>query len=233
MEETGDRLDIYVMPDASAEIFVDDAPGPATYRLFLEKGACAEVLAVTCDGRNARTIESHMQGADAHFSFKGLGILSDSEESRFKVIAHHGAPGTVSRQLYKSILAETAFSEFETKVSVDKNAPRSDSRQLCRNLLLSDNARAVSKPVLNIENDDVSCVHGATTGPMEESEVFYLRTRGLTECAAKELLVYGFAGEILESIKDRVLRKELKSHVQAKLAKILKVKVEYVDRSCV
>lgn len=234
VEETGDRLDVYVLPGMTAEVLVDGAEGPSSYRFFLEKGSRAEVLAIACGGSEApRTIEADMKGADAHFSFKGLGVLSDSEENRFKVTARHSAPGTVSRQLYKSILAETALSEFETKVSVDKNAARSDSNQLCRNLLLSDNARAVSKPVLNIETDDVSCTHGATTGPMEESEVFYLRTRGLTASAAKELLVYGFAGEILDSIKDKALRKELKTLVKAKLQKILKEKVDYADRSCI
>lgn len=234
VEEAADRFDVYVLPGVTAEMLVDGAEGPSSYRFFLEEGSRADVLAIACEGHHpVRSIEADMKGADAHFSFKGLGVLTDSEENRIQVTARHSAPGTVSRQLYKSIVAETALSEFETKVSVDKNAPRSDSNQLCRNLLLSENARAVSKPVLNIENDDVACTHGATTGPMEESEVFYLRTRGLTQSAAKELLVYGFAGEILDSIKDKALRKELKKQVKAKLATILKEKVDVVDRGCI
>ena len=223
LERSDAGLVVHLARSISADFLLDDAEGLKNYRFILEEGARTEVLAFACgDTQTLAAVEADMLGKDSYFSFKGLSVLDDTQNQRLKVTARHKAPHTTSRQLFKSVLSETAFSDFETAVSVERGAPRADSNQLCRNLLLSEGARAVSRPLLNIDNDDVSCTHGATTGPMEESELFYLRSRGLTESAAKELLVYGFAEEILEAVQDAEVRSRLESLVRAKLQKALK-----------
>lgn len=216
-------LEIHLARSVAADFLLDEAEDVKNYRFVLEEGARTEVLSFVCGAtQNLAVVEAEMIGKDSYFSFKGLSVLDDSQNHRLKVAARHKAPHTTSRQLYKSVLSETAFSDFETAVSVERDAVRADSNQLCRNLLLSEGARAVSRPLLNIDNDDVSCTHGATTGPMEESELFYLRSRGLTESTAKELLVYGFVEEILEAVQDAQVRARLESLVRAKLQKALK-----------
>ena len=216
-------LEVHLARAVSADFLLDGAEGVKNYRFVLEEGARTEVLAFACGETQTLTgVEVEMLGKDSYFSFKGLSVLEDSQNQRLKVTARHKAPHTTSRQLFKAVLSETAFSDFETGVSVERGASRADSNQLCRNQLLSEGALAVSRPLLNIDNDDVSCTHGATTGPMEESELFYLRSRGLTESAAKELLVYGFAEEILEVVQDPEVRLRLESLVRAKLQKALK-----------
>lgn len=216
-------FDISLAPSVSADFLLEGITEGKNYRFFLDEGARTEVMIFTCDKTAAiDSVEVEMLGRNSYFSFKGLSVLDDSQNHRLRVVARHKAPHTTSRQLYKSVLSEAAFSDFETAVSVQRGAIRADSKQLCRNLLLSEGARAVSRPLLNIDNDDVSCTHGATTGPMEESELFYLRSRGLTESNAKELLVYGFVEEILETVQGPQIRARLESLVKEKLKKALK-----------
>lgn len=223
LKQLDQGLEIRLGRSVTANFLLEDAEDAKNYRFILEEGARTEVLAFTCGAVHAAaTVEAEMLGRDSYFSFKGLSVLDDSQDHKLKVTARHKAPHTTSRQLYKTVLSEAAFSDFETAVSVERGASRADSNQLCRNLLLSEGARAVSRPLLNIDNDDVACAHGATTGPMEESELFYLRSRGLNESAAKELLVYGFAEEILEAIEDAQVRASLEFLVRKKLKKALK-----------
>ena len=104
---------VHLAPSVNAD-FILEGPDAGDYRFVLEEGARMEVLAFT-DGAKT-SIEAEMRGKDSYFSFKGLSVLEDSQEQRLKVTALHKAPHTTSRQLYKSVLSEKAFSDLETKV---------------------------------------------------------------------------------------------------------------------
>lgn len=152
--------------------------------------------------RSETRLRFHGEGAEAQV--RGLTVLDSLSESDERVLADHAVPGCASRQYYKHVLADTARSEFNSLVDVHPGATGSDSKQLCRNLLLSRQARAIARPQLLIRNDDVACSHGAATGQLDPNEIFYLRTRGLTDAAARTLLVRGFAEEILGLMPDPV-----------------------------
>jgi Fe-S cluster assembly protein SufD len=105
-----------------------------------------------------------------------------------------------SRQLHKTVVAGGAHAVFNGKIFVRQGAQHTDSAQQSRNLLLSDKAHVDTKPQLEIFADDVKCAHGATVGQLDEDELFYLKTRGLSDSAARGLLTYAFAAEIVERI---------------------------------
>jgi Fe-S cluster assembly protein SufD len=96
---------------------------------------------------------------------------------------------------------------------VGRGANKTDARQESRNLLLGPKAIANTKPHLEIDADDVSCSHGATVGQLDEQQLFYLRSRGIPESVAKDVLIWAFAKEVVERCPDPVLRLELESRL--------------------
>jgi Fe-S cluster assembly protein SufD len=103
--------------------------------------------------------------------------------------------------LYKGILDGKSTGVFNGKIIVRKNAQKTDARQTNNNLLLSEESLINTKPQLEILADDVKCTHGATIGQLDEEALFYLRTRGIGDAAARSLLTYAFASEIISRIR--------------------------------
>ncbi|MFW5653486.1 MAG: Fe-S cluster assembly protein SufD [Planctomycetota bacterium] len=118
-----------------------------------------------------------------------------------------------SRQFYKGILDDQAHGVFSGRIIVSKAAQKTDAKQSNQNLLMSEDARMNTKPQLEIYADDVKCTHGATVGQLDDEAIFYLRSRGLSEEAARGLLVYAFAGESL----DRMGLEPVREHLQKAL----------------
>jgi Fe-S cluster assembly protein SufD len=108
-----------------------------------------------------------------------------------------------------------ALSEFSGLVFVEKNAHGTNSSQLNQTLLLSDQARALSRPQLRIDADDVECAHGATVGQLNPDEIFYIQSRGMTQQKAKQLLTYGFAKEVLTDVPDPKIKTMLLEMLQS------------------
>jgi Fe-S cluster assembly protein SufD len=131
-------------------------------------------------------------------------------------IDHLQAHGT-SNEFYKGILDGHGRSVFNGKVVVHPDAQKTDARQSNKNLLLSDDAEADTKPELEIYADDVKCSHGATVGQLDADAVFYLRSRGINEAAARNLLTLAFAREIIELVKVPALRSYLDQAVMRRL----------------
>lgn len=121
----------------------------------------------------------------------------------------HASPHCDSRQFYHGILDGHSHGVFSGRIIVHKDAQKTDAKQTNKNLLLSQGAQIDSKPQLEIYADDVKCTHGATIGQIDQDAVFYLRSRGIAEDAARALLLFGFAGESLERMKDEPIRKHL------------------------
>ena len=113
----------------------------------------------------------------------------------------HASPHCSSRQFYNGILDEHARGVFHGRIVVHKDAQKTDAKQTNRNLLLSDDAQIDTKPQLEIYADDVKCTHGATIGQIDENALFYLRSRGLDEAGARQLLLLAFASECVERMK--------------------------------
>jgi len=129
----------------------------------------------------------------------------------------HAEPDTNSSEVYKGIVDGRARAVFQGRVVVHKDAQRSDAHQSNKNLLLSRNAEVDTKPQLEIYADDVACSHGATIGQLDPDAVFYLRSRGVAEEAARGLLTYAFANDVVEKIQITTLRERLESVIATKL----------------
>ena len=143
-------------------------------------------------------IEVNLNDESANCQLNGLSILSKDHVFSFKTRVHHRSGLTESKQHFKNILFDKANSEYNGLVEVYQDSQEIDSYQLNRNLVLSDDAKAFSRPQLRIFADDVKCSHGSTTGQIEESEILYLTSRGLTRKQAHDILIFGFADEVLE-----------------------------------
>lgn len=147
----------------------------------------------------------------------GLYLVDDDQHTDTHSRIDHRIPNCVSHQTYKGILDGKSRAVFNGKVFVHEKARGTDAYQSNKNLLLSNDARVDTKPQLEIFNDDVKCAHGATVGQLEEEELFYLLSRGLSEDLARNLLTYGFAEEVINKIKVPSIKKALDEAVLNRL----------------
>jgi Fe-S cluster assembly protein SufD len=170
-------------------------------RVRQAKDSRLSVVCAVSGGKFARrNFDVRLDGEGASLSLLGLAILDGAEQSHNYVRVTHAAQRCASFEHYKNILNGRAASSVDTTVTVSPGAQYVTSRQLINNLMFSPTAKAASKPRLMIRADDVKCNHGATVGRIDEDQVFYLKSRGLSEKEAKALIITGFAKEILNAI---------------------------------
>lgn len=150
---------------------------------------------------------------DVDFTVDGLVLIDGDQISDTHSIMDHRHAHGRSHQLHKCVVNGNAHSIFNGKIFVARHAQKIDSFQENRNLLLSDDGKVNTKPQLEIFADDVLCSHGATIGQLQDEEVFYLQSRGLTEQKSRELLVYAFALESVESMEVESVEKMLLEEV--------------------
>jgi Fe-S cluster assembly protein SufD len=143
----------------------------------------------------------------------GLTLISDRQLADTHTCIDHVKPNGTSHQQHKCIVGDSAHAVFNGKIIVRPHAQRTNSSQSSRNLLLSSAAQIDTKPQLEIFADDVKCAHGATVGQLEQEEIFYLESRGLSELAARNLLTYAFGAEIISRIPVTSLRQQLEQAV--------------------
>ncbi len=161
--------------------------------------------------RTRNDLRCVLNGEGSSCALHGLNVIGDHQMvDDFTTIVHAQPHGT-SQELYKSILDGHAEGVFHGTVFVAKDAQKTSSRQVNRNLVLSKDALMNTKPELQIHADDVKCSHGATIGELEEDALFYLRTRGLDAKTARRILTYAFANDVLEHIRLEPLRKTVES----------------------
>jgi Fe-S cluster assembly protein SufD len=127
----------------------------------------------------------------------GLYQLRDKQTIEIQSTFNHNVPHCTSKQIWRGILTDAAKASFEGKIIVAPHAQKTDAQLSNKNLLLSKSAEINTKPILEIYADDVKCSHGATVGCLDENALFYLRSRGIEESVARELLIEAFANEVL------------------------------------
>ena len=149
--------------------------------------------------RNEVTAALDAEGAECRLS--GLLVVGGEQHVDIHTVINHVAPRATSRQLYKGVLDGTARGVFSGRVVVRPGANGTDAHQTNKNLLLSDGVEVDSKPQLEIFADDVKCSHGAADGQLAADAIFYLKSRGLDEAAARTVLTHGFANEVLGRIR--------------------------------
>lgn len=154
-----------------------------------------------------------LAGEGAECSLDGMVLIGTNQVADTHSCVRHAKARGTSRQLHKAIVDGAAHAIFNGRVRVAAGAQQTDSTQSSRNLLLSAKAQVDTLPQLEILADDVKCTHGATVGQLDSEEVFYLRSRGLSEAAARDLLTYAFGAEVIDRIPVASLKRQLERAV--------------------
>ena len=188
-------LEIYLEPQAKLSLTISqDTTSQSAFfiRLFQSESSQSDVLF-----RNKTishmVIQVDLNEAAATTKIRGLLEANQSQELTIDTIVTHHAPATESNQLIKTILYDDSTTEFNGSVLIKPSASKAVAHQVNRNLLLSDTAKALTRPHLRIQTNNVECSHGATVGQLNDDELFYLQSRGLMHDQAKQLLIEGFA----------------------------------------
>jgi Fe-S cluster assembly protein SufD len=159
-----------------------------------------------------------LSGPGAECSLNGLFVIGGLQHHDTHTLVDHATPRATSRQLYKGVLDGRARGVFNGRIVVRPGAQGTDAHQTNKNLLLADGVEVDSKPQLEIFADDVKCSHGAADGQLAAEAIFYLRSRGFGETAARGLLTYGFASEVLGGVREEAVRARLETVLTARLA---------------
>jgi len=189
-----------------------------TQRALLEEGAqflnVTVGLGATLTKANVETI---LAGSGSRCDLLAVLFGFGQQHFDFHTLQDHRAHHTVSELLYKSALKERSQAIYTGLIRIRKEAQKSDAYQANRNLLLSDGAKADSIPMLEIEADDVRCTHGVAVGPVEEEQLFYLMSRGLSPQESQRLIVEGFFDQIFQRIPSDSVREHLTAEVARRL----------------
>lgn len=154
-------------------------------------------------------IRTNLAAEGVECVLNGLYLTRDEQLADHHMIVEHAQPHCNSHEYYNGILDGRSRGVFHGRILVRQPAQKTDAKQTNKNLLLSDEATADTKPQLEIYADDVKCTHGATIGQLNEESIFYLRARGIGAERARRMLIHAFAGEIIERIRYAPVREEL------------------------
>lgn len=173
----------------------------ATQRTIAGRDANVDTLVVNLGASVARVdLAASLEGPGARSDMLGLYFAQGSQHFDHNTRQDHRVPHATSDLLYKGALYDKTRAIFRGIIKVFPKAQRTDAYQTNRNLLLSDKAEATSLPNLEIEADDVRCSHAATVGHLDQEELFYIMTRGVSRREAERLVVFGFFGEVLDRL---------------------------------
>jgi Fe-S cluster assembly protein SufD len=146
-------------------------------------------------------IRTKLAGEGLECILNGLYLTCGEQLADHHMIVEHAQPRCASHEYFNGILDDKSKGVFHGRIYVHPIAQKTDAKQTNKNLLLSDDATADTKPQLEIYADDVKCTHGATIGQLNDESIFYLRSRGISSDNARRMLIHAFAGEIIERIK--------------------------------
>lgn len=185
-----------------------------------ERNSRVSSFTLTLDGKIIRNnLQLILDGEGIESHMDGLYILQNDTIADNHTVVDHKKPHSNSNELYKGIIDDTAKGVFNGKIYVRPDAQKTNAFQSNRNILLSDKATINTKPQLEIWADDVKCSHGCTTGQLDEEAMFYLRARGIDKVTARAMMLYAFAGEVLDKIESEPLKKYFDSLISERLHK--------------
>jgi Fe-S cluster assembly protein SufD len=187
-----------------------DAFHLATIAGKLGRASHVKIHSFALGAKLSRTsIRANLAGEGLECILNGLYLTRDEQLADHHMIVEHAQPHCASHEYFNGILDDKSRGVFHGRILVRKIAQKTDAKQTNKNLLLSDNATADTKPQLEIYADDVKCTHGATIGQLNDESIFYLRSRGIGADNARRMLIHAFAGEIIARVKHDSVREEL------------------------
>ena len=163
------------------------------------------------------SIRTNLAGEGLECVLNGLYLTRGEQLADHHMVVEHAQPHCASHEYFNGILDDKSRGVFHGRILVQPLAQKTDAKQTNKNLLLSDDATANTKPQLEIYADDVKCTHGATIGQLDQESIFYLRSRGIGPETARRMLIHAFAGEIIERIRHEAAREELNQLVWERL----------------
>jgi Fe-S cluster assembly protein SufD len=183
----------------------DEAPGAfhlATIAGEFGRTSHVSVHSIALGARLSRNnIRVKLAGEGLECILNGLYLTRGEQLADHHIIVEHAQPHCASHEYFNGILDDKSRGVFHGRIYVHPVAQKTDAKQTNKNLLLSDQACANTKPQLEIYADDVKCTHGATIGQLNAESIFYLRSRGMSQDTARRMLIHAFAGEIIERIQ--------------------------------
>jgi len=162
-------------------------------------------------------IRTKLAGEGLECILNGLYLTRGEQLADHHMVVEHAQPHCASHEYFNGILDDKSKGVFHGRILVQQIAQKTDAKQTNKNLLLSDDATADTKPQLEIYADDVKCTHGATIGQLNDESIFYLRSRGIGPDMARQMLIHAFAGEIINRVKCEPAREELDKLVWERL----------------
>jgi Fe-S cluster assembly protein SufD len=182
----------------------------ATTQVHQDRGSKFSTHAIQFGGALVRNeVRSVLDAEGCECTLNGLYLADGRQHVDNHTVIDHAKPHCASHELYKGILNGKAHGVFNGKIFVRQDAQKTDAKQTNQTLLLSEEAVIDTKPQLEIYADDVKCTHGATVGQLQEEAIFYLRSRGIGREAARRLLTFAFANDIISRIQIEPLRTQL------------------------
>jgi Fe-S cluster assembly protein SufD len=212
---------------------VDIAPGGELTRIVVQAGVDGGVILdaahvrvgaggvfrqlIVAEGARLARIETHVlvEGEGAAIEVNGLYMVAAGRHTDLTSIVDHKSTGGTTRQLVKGVARKNGRGVFQGKIVVERGAQKTDARQYHHGLLLEQGAEIFAKPELMIHADDVACAHGNTAGGLDETAMFYLRSRGVPEAEARALLLEAFLMETLRDWIPSAVREEIEARIHA------------------
>jgi Fe-S cluster assembly protein SufD len=198
-----------------------DAVHVAATGVLLGAGASYEGAILQLGGSLARSeMHAALDGPAASFTLEGAVLAGGRQHIDNTTRVVHRAAGGRSRQVFRSVLDDKSRGVFQGTVLVERNAQKTDAHQLSQALLLAQGAEMDAKPALEIFADDVKCGHGASIGALDETALFYLRSRGVGVAEARRLLIEGFLAEVIDRIASEPARAAFAAAVDERLCAV-------------
>ena len=190
----------------------------ADQRVRGERESTVRLINVGLGGHFAKNrVEAHLVGPGASAELKALYFGTGDQFFDYHTLQAHAVGHTTSDLLFKGALTDEARAVYAGLIRIEPGARGSDAYQANRNLLLSKQAKAHSMPMLEIENNDVRCTHGATIAPLDPEHLFYLESRGIPPETAQRMIVKGFFGEVLDTIPVAQARELVERELEARV----------------
>lgn len=182
----------------------------AAIHMHLDRACNVQSHSIALGAQLSRNnIRTKLDGEGLECVLNGLYLTKGNQLADHHMVVEHAKPNCDSHEYFNGILDDKSKGVFHGRILVHPIAQKTDAKQTNKNLLLSDNATADTKPQLEIYADDVKCTHGATIGQLNEESIFYLQSRGIGPDTARHMLIHAFAGEITERIRHTAIREEL------------------------
>ncbi|TWT65453.1 Fe-S cluster assembly protein SufD [Crateriforma conspicua] len=220
--------------NAITQVSLEDSAKVDHHKLQHEQVGALHIALTSVDQRSNSNFRSHYFSTGASLARNELNCVLDGEEIETtlnglymptgdqlmdcRTRIDHAKPHCNSHELYKGILDDKGKGVFNGKIFVHQGAQKTDAKQSNQALLLSDDAVVNTKPQLEIYADDVRCTHGATIGELDESAMYYLRSRGIPTERARKILIYAFANDVVQGVEIPAVRQHLESILLAERA---------------